>query len=211
MYRKFQNKVVVITGGAGGLGLALVRKFAKQNAKIAVLDRDENALSSLQKEAKSNQWIVNCYLCDVSIYEDCQTSFKQLNLDLGPIYLLINNAGITHIGKFNKDHVNAVEEVMGTNFFGAVNCTSLAIKDIQSNQGMIIPIASIAGLVPLINRSCYSASKHSLIGFFESIRMENIAFNVQILMVCPSAISTNIRKRAIANGEEHFCNKSNDS
>ncbi|MCI5058862.1 MAG: SDR family oxidoreductase [Flavobacteriales bacterium] len=203
MKRDFREKVIVVTGGSGGLGLALVKKFASEGAKVAAIDINEPKLAELEKLAKENAWKVKCYVLNITDEQQCHAIFNQIRKDLGAIYCLINNAGITHIGKFNKDHAVPVRNVMEVNLFGAVNCTAQSIEDIAKNSGIIIPISSAAGLVPLINRTAYAASKHAMVGLFNSLRIEYLNEGVQVLMVCPSAIATDIRKTASEEGEKH--------
>ena len=122
---------------------------------------------------------------------------KDIRSRLGDIYFLINNAGISHRSPFINTDNSVIEKIMQVNFFGAVYCTKAALADIIKQKGMIITVSSFAGIAPLIARSGYSASKHALHGFFESLRTELTDSGVKIMMVNPVFITTNIGKNSI--------------
>ncbi|MEM7368924.1 MAG: SDR family oxidoreductase [Bacteroidota bacterium] len=193
-----QNKTVLITGAAGGLGKALCLQFGGLGARIIGLDVDQSALSGLEvilREANIPSRLIEC---DIRSEQACRGAIDLGRETFGPIDILINNAGLTHIGLFQQASLESIQQVIDVNFYGAVNCTHHVLKDLIEGKGSIVTISSVAGLAPLMGRTAYSASKFALHGFFESLRTELLDQGVHVLMVCPSTIDTDMRSRTVA-------------
>lgn len=193
----FRNKVVVVTGGASGIGLAISREFGKNGAKIALLDVDKKSLDDRVKELEGEGIETMGVFCDVTDEVGCQKSFDAVVENFGGIDLLVNNAGITQRSPFLDTSVSVYRRVMEINFFGSVICTSSAIKSLVERKGIIIVVTSIAGLAPLLGRTGYAASKHALHGFFTSLRTELKEKGVGVMIVCPGFTRTNLQTRAL--------------
>jgi NAD(P)-dependent dehydrogenase (short-subunit alcohol dehydrogenase family) len=195
--RNFKNKVVVVTGGASGIGLATARRFAEAGARCVLLDMDEQNLALREKEFRVAGYEILTAACDVTRQSDCEAAVKSVIRQTGGIDVLFNNAGITQRSRFADTRVDVFCRVMAVNFFGALYCTKAAIDSIIARQGMIIVNESIAGVAPLVGRTGYSASKHALHGLFASLRAEVRHLGVQVMIVCPGFIRTNLQDRAL--------------
>ncbi len=195
--RNFNNKIVVITGGASGIGLATGWKFASKGAKIGILDMDQDALLTCQNEFVEAGHDVLVVKCDVSNREDCDAAIKKIIAHFGGIDVLFNNAGITQRGSFVNTRLSVYRKVMEVNFFGSLYCTKAAVNSLIERKGLIIVNESVAGLTPLLGRTGYSASKHALQGLFSSLRCELKHKGVHVLIVCPGFINTNLQTRAL--------------
>lgn len=196
--RDFRDKVVVITGAAGGLGRALCFRFGTAGARIVALDRDAASLAGLLADIRAEGITAVTEVCDVSSEEDCRRAVAGAIKAFGGIDVLINNVGITHRSAFARTRTEVIRRVMAVNFFGALDCTHAALSTLVARRGMIIVISSVAGFAPLIARTGYAASKHALHGFFDSLRTEVELLGVQVMLVCPSFIQTGIDKNALA-------------
>jgi len=192
-----KDKVVVITGGAGGIGAALGSCFGQEGSRIALLDQDENALKAVEQEFLARGVDVFARTCDVTQEEDCNQAIQAILQRFGGIDILINNAGVTQISLFQNTPVSVLRRVMEVNFFGSLHCTKAALESLIERKGMIITISSIAGLAPLMGRTAYSASKHALHGLFESLRTELSSQGVHVMMVCPGFTRTQLQSRAL--------------
>jgi short-subunit dehydrogenase len=115
----------------------------------------------------------------------------------GSLDVLVANAGMSHRSAFAATGLEVIRRVMEVNFFGAVNCTGAALPHLLASRGLVIAISSVAGYTPLIARTGYSASKHALHGFFDSLRAEVEPRGVGVTLVCPSFIATRIGRNAI--------------
>lgn len=199
----FKNKVVVITGAAGGMGRALCRQFGRAGAKIALLDLHREPLDTFTHELNQTGIQTLALPCDVTNEPACENAMQNIIVNFGGIDVLINNAGITQRSAFEKTQTSVFRKVMEVNFFGALHCTKAALSELIKNQGRIIVMSSIAGFSPLYCRSGYSASKHALHGLFESLRSELKTKGVRVMMVCPGFTATDIEKNALDGDGRH--------
>ncbi len=196
----FDGKTVVITGGAGGIGVALAQSFAGAGARIALLDLREAALHAAVEQLQSMRIQAQPYPCDVTDYPACEAAFDAIRRDLGGTDVLINNAGLTHVSAFAKTDVQVYRRVMDVNFFGSMHCTKAALPDLVSRRGHIAVMSSIAGIAPLAARTGYCASKHALHGFFDTLRAELRADGVTVTLVCPTFTATDFAARGLGSG-----------
>ncbi|MBL8491229.1 MAG: SDR family oxidoreductase [Rhodocyclaceae bacterium] len=189
---------MVVTGAAGGLGRALCLRFGAGGASIAALDRDAGALAALSGLLAGRGIRHAAVACDVADEGGVAAAFDQARAILGPVDLLIANAGITQRSLLANTLPAVIRRVMEVNFLGALYCTHEALPDLLARRGMVIGISSVAGFAPLLARTGYAASKHALHGFFDSLRSEVSGAGVDVLLVCPSFIETGIEKAALA-------------
>ncbi|ANI88965.1 short-chain dehydrogenase [Arachidicoccus ginsenosidimutans] len=191
----FENKVVVITGGSEGIGKALVELFLQQGAKVATCGRNFDKLYQLQTLHPNLPLFT--HTADVSKQNECESFIHAVIKTYGTIDVLINNAGISMRALFADTEISTLQKLMDVNFWGAVYCTKYALPYIIQNKGTIVGISSIAGFRGLPGRSGYSASKHALNGWLETIRTELRETGVSVITVCPGFTASNIRKVAL--------------
>lgn len=196
--RDFTGRLVLVTGAAGGLGRALCLRFGDAGARIAALDRDAAALAQLSELLAGRGIAHVTATCDVAEERQTAGAIEAARKEFGPIDVLINNAGISQRSLLIRTEPAVIRKVMEVNFFGALHCTHAALPDLLARKGMVVAISSVAGFAPLLARSGYSASKHALHGFFDSLRSEVAASGVSVLVVCPSFIETGIEKAALS-------------
>lgn len=188
---------VVITGAGHGLGAALARRFAEGGASVALLDVDADAAEARASELKSAGATCMARGCDVTSAQACNDAVAAVESNWGGVDVLINNAGITHVGLVSETDVDVLRRVVDVNFFGAVHCTKAALPSLLRNRGHVAAISSVAGFAPLANRAGYVASKHAVQGFFETLRAEHAADGLRVSLVCPSFVRTGIGTRAL--------------
>lgn len=190
----FKEKSIVITGATSGLGRKLAEILMQMDAKVTAIGRNQSALAELEAFGKKTNKDVLCLACDVGDYEQCKEAFSKIFDQFGKVDILINNAGITNISMFEPGkHLEVTKNLFQTNFFGALNCTELAYDSIVKNQGSIVNVSSVAGYSPLMGRTAYSASKHAMHGFFNTLRTEVKDKGVHVMLACPTFIQTAIR------------------
>ncbi|MEW6667134.1 MAG: SDR family oxidoreductase [Thermodesulfobacteriota bacterium] len=192
-----RDRVVVITGGASGIGAAAAHVFGKAGARIALLDLDA-AEAGRRRDALLQQGIAAVsFPCDVADESQCQAAVEAVQGHFGRLDILFNNAGITQRGSFRESTAAAIRRVMETNFFGALYCTKAALEGLIASRGMIIVTSSIAGLAPVLGRTAYCASKHALHGLFGTLRSELKGLGIHVMIVCPGFTRTNLQVRAL--------------
>ncbi len=201
----FQNKVVWITGASSGIGEALAESFAAEGAKLILSSRRIEELQRVKNALKlpdSNVLILPLDLADSS---NTAALAKQVIAKFGRIDILINNGGISQRSLTIDTSLETDRKIMEVNFFGTIALTKSVLPYmIKQKSGHIVTTSSIVGKFGFYLRSAYSASKHALHGFFESLRMEVYNDNIKILLVCPGKIRTNISINAITgDGNTH--------
>ncbi len=198
--RRYEGKTVVVTGAARGLGKALAERFGRAGARVGGIDVLAEDLAAARDELRAAGVSAESATCDLADEAATAAAFRELREKLGPVDVLVNNAGITRVERFAAASSAAVRRVMEVNFLGAVHATAAAFDDLVARRGQIVVISSVAGFAPLWGRTGYSASKHALHGFFDTLRAELRGDGVEVLVVCPSFIATGIRGRPIAGG-----------
>jgi short-subunit dehydrogenase len=191
------GKVVVITGGSRGLGLALTREFARHGARIAICARDE---AELEKVVAEFAWMDENFLaviCDVTNRDHVENMVLQVESLLGPVEVLVNNAGTIVVGPAENQSVESYEQAMNTNFWGPLYASYAVMDAMKRRQrGRIVNIASLGGKIAVPHLLPYSASKFALVGFSEGLRMELAKDNVRVTTVCPGLMRTGSPRNA---------------
>jgi NAD(P)-dependent dehydrogenase (short-subunit alcohol dehydrogenase family) len=195
--RSFNGATVLVTGAGGGLGRAIAEQFAAAGAHIVALDKDAAAVASLQAALEARGRACLALPCDVTDPDACARAVAAAIARFGAIDVLVNNAGMSHRSGLAETDLDVIRRVMDVNFYGAVHCTKAALPRLVERRGQIIAISSVAGYTPLIARTGYAASKHALHGFFESLRTEVAPQGVQVMLVCPSFVATQIDRNAL--------------
>ena len=195
--RDFRDRVVVITGAAGGIGRALSHRFAKSGARLGLADIDGQGVKALCEELAAEG--TDCFGFDLDVTDEaaCHSAMDSVMKRFGRFDVLINNAGITHRSAFAGTTSKVYSRVMAVNYFGSLYCTQAALDYLIEQKGLIIVISSIAGFSPLLGRTGYAASKHALHGLFDSLRAELREKGVGVTIVCPGFTATNIYKSAL--------------
>jgi len=174
----FHNKVVLITGGAGGIGSALCSKLLVEGAKVIILDLDVT-------DIRNNDQLLAIQL-DICDKAQLKAAVTEAITRFKTIDVLINNAGVAHMSRFEDLSEADFDKVIEINFTAAVSLTRLCLPMLKQCNGHIVAVSSVAGFAPLYGRSAYSASKHALQGFFLSLASE--LEQVSVTIVCPSFV-----------------------
>jgi 2-dehydro-3-deoxy-L-rhamnonate dehydrogenase (NAD+) len=188
MNEGFKGQVAVVTGAASGLGLAIAKALSAEGAKLALLDKDRNALRDLSKSIDGKSWTV-----DVSDEDQVQKTIQEIAASLGRIDILINSAGITgktNIKSHETDAAN-VRKVFDINFMGSYFMAKHVLPFMLKNQyGRILHIASIAGKEGNAGMLAYSASKAAVIGMAKVQGKEYAETGITINALAPAVIQT---------------------
>ncbi|MDR2083923.1 MAG: SDR family oxidoreductase [Bacteroidales bacterium] len=192
-----KDKVVIVTGASSGIGLAIAEHFAKKGCKVVFAARSFDKLQEITENLNLQGCDTFPVKTNVTIEDSCKNLIDKTIEKYGKIDVLINNAGISMRAVFNECELKVLHELMDVNFWGTVNCTKFALPYIIETKGAIVGIISIAGYQPLPGRTGYSASKFAVRGFLDTIRIENKNNDVNVLVVAPGYVATDIRFRAL--------------
>jgi all-trans-retinol dehydrogenase (NAD+) len=191
--KSVKGKVVLITGGASGLGRLMAFDFARRGAWVVVWDLRASALKALEKEAAEEGLSITGMVCDVTSKSAVYRRAKGMAKQLGPVDILINNAGIVS-GKTLLETPDAnIEKTMQVNVLAMFWTVKAFLPEmIERKSGHVVTIASAAGLIGVRGLADYCASKFAAVGFDESLRMElhRIKSPVKTTVICPFFINT---------------------
>lgn len=184
---RFDNQVVVVTGGAMGIGEAVARVFAESGASVAILDvhakAGEQVASSLPK--------ARYFACDVANASAVQKNMDAVAKDMGAINVLVSNAGIQRYGDVMGTSEEAWAEVMNTNLNGAFHATKYAVPHmIKAGGGSIIVVGSVQTFTAIAGSVAYVTAKHALLGLVRCLALDYAKNNIRANCVCPGAIDT---------------------
>jgi NAD(P)-dependent dehydrogenase (short-subunit alcohol dehydrogenase family) len=195
------GKTVLITGGSRGLGLALAREVAAQGARVAICGRDPGSLDRARASLAKIGAKVLAVTCDITQYDSVLDLVEQVHAGLGPVHVLVNNAGVIEVGPAETMSLADYEEAMSTNFWGMLYPTLAVLPEMrQRGSGRIVNITSIGGKLGIPHLLPYSASKFAAVGFSHGLRAEVAGDGVKVVTVCPGLMRTGSPRNAIFRG-----------
>jgi short-subunit dehydrogenase len=194
----FTGKTALITGASTGIGRALALELARSGARLALNARDAARLGATAAECAALGAQVLSVPGDVALAADCRTAVARAVERFGGLDVLVNNAGTTMWARFDQlADLAGLEQLLAVNYLGAVRVTAAALPYLKSARGLIVAVASLAGLTGVPERTGYAASKHAMVGFFESLRIELRASGVAVTIVAPDFVKSELHKRAL--------------
>ncbi|MDY0076700.1 MAG: SDR family oxidoreductase [Bacteroidales bacterium] len=192
------QKVVVITGASSGIGEELAYAFAREKAIPVLIARNNEKLLAVKESCLKTTGACYVFPCDVTKIEKLDAVVAEIIAATGRIDILVNNAGMSQRSYAIDTPLGNDRMVMELNFFSKVAITKKILPQmIHQQSGHIVVISSIVGKFGFPMRSAYSASKHAVQGFFESLRVELMDDNIFVSIVSPGRIKTNISKNAL--------------
>ena len=186
---RLDGKTAIVTGGGSGIGRAIGVRFAAQGAKIHILDLSLKDAEETCRQISAAGGRAEAYTCDVTDQEQVIVIFQKLAAE-GPISILVNNAGISHIGTLESTSEEDFDRVMRVNVKGFYNCARSAVSHMKSGGGVILNMASIAGSSGLADRFAYSVSKGAILAMTYSVARDYLAYNIRCNCISPARVHT---------------------
>lgn len=195
---ELSGKVIIVTGASEGIGRALCVALAPQKPKLVLAARNVERLEELEREVEGMGAEAIVVPTDVTDENACKALIERTVQAYGGIDVLVNNAGGTMWTKLEDiSDVSIFERLMRLNYLSAVYCTFYALPYLKKSKGRIVGLSSVAGITGVPTRTAYSASKHAMFGFFDSLRIEVAEYGVSVTMVAPDYVVSEIHRRAL--------------
>jgi len=184
---RLDNKKAVITGGGSGIGKAIAKLFALQGAAVHILELNSESAHEAAEEIKKNGGAVIIHKCNVADQKEVKNIFE----NIGPIQVLVNNAGIAHVGKADTTNEKDFDKVILVNVKGVYNCIHAAIPQLRkAGGGCIINMASIAAQVGIPDRFVYSTAKGAVMAMTLSVAKDYLQENIRCNSISPARVHT---------------------
>jgi len=191
----FSENVVVITGASSGIGRELASQLARQGAWLVLAARRAEDLAETAERCRQAGGRATAVPTDVVDEAQCEALIAATVETYGRLDTLINNAGISMWTRFeDADDLTAMRRIMEVNYYGAVQCTRYALPHLRETKGRLVGISSLTGVTGVPTRTFYAASKHAMMGFFDSLRVELMDSGISVTMICPGFVATEISR-----------------
>lgn len=186
-----EGKTALITGGSRGIGAAIVKKFAEQGANVAFTYMSSSAKAEALRDELRNMGVkAECYQSDAADFKQSEELVAKVQTEIGPIHILINNAGITRDTLMLRMTEEQWDEVIHTNLKSVFNLTKHCMRAMLKTGGSIINMSSVVGVFGNAGQANYAASKAGIIGFSKSIAKEVGSRNIRCNVIAPGFIDT---------------------
>jgi NAD(P)-dependent dehydrogenase (short-subunit alcohol dehydrogenase family) len=197
--RDLVGRNAVVTGAGSGIGLAIARRLASDGAKVALLDRDRGAVEKAAGEI--GEGAMAC-VADVSERAQVDAAVARVHAMLGPVHVLVNNAGIEAFDPFSEIREETWERIFAVNVRGAFNCTQAVVEDMRAaTWGRIVCISSSSAQSGTARMVHYASSKAALFGFTKSLALELGPDGITVNAVAPGMVLTPMLERSAAEGK----------
>ena len=190
MNLQFNDKTAIVTGGASGIGRAIAKKFAASGAHVCIVDLDATAAETLVSEIKAEGRNAEANACDIANQPQVNSVFQEI-FRRRQVQVLVNSAGVVHIGTLESTTAQDFERVFRVNVMGMYHCLQASITHMKANNyGVILNMASVSAMVGLQERFAYSTSKGAVVAMTQSVAKDYLSFNIRCNCISPARVHT---------------------
>lgn len=184
------GKAAVVTGGGSGIGAAIAALFARQGARVAVLDLNDSAEASAAALRAAGGSAV-AYRCNIAEADEVSRTFRDAAEQFGSLDILVNNAGIAHVGTIEQTTAGDLDRLYAVNVRGLFLCSKAAVEImLRQGHGVILNLASIASLIGVPERFAYSMTKGAVHTMTMSIAIDYVKRGIRCNCICPARVQT---------------------
>ena len=193
------KRIVVITGGAGDIGLAMARGYAEAGDKVVIVDLHQAAIDNAVSLLALEGFSADGYVCDVTREEQVSALISTVQEQHGRIDILINNAGLQYIAPIEKFPTDKFRQLIDLMLVAPFIATRYVLPYMQQQKfGRIINMASVNGLIGFAGKSAYNSAKHGVIGLTKVTALEGAPFNITANAICPGYVNTSLVRNQLA-------------
>lgn len=203
----FANRTIIITGGSRGLGLEMARLLAEEGANLAICARDADELDQAKAELRQYDVVIYTEVCDITEKQSVERFVENVREHVGPVDVLINNAGIIVVTPYEHATEADFREAMDTHLWASFHMVNAVLPHMvarpadEPTRGRIVNVASFGGKVSVPHLAPYSTSKFAQVGYSEGLRAELLKDNIQVTTICPGLIRTGSPRNAFYKGQ----------
>ncbi len=190
MTPELHDRAAVVTGAGSGIGRAIALRFARAGARVAVVDVAADAAADVVREIEGAGGAAAAFPCDVTRQPDVLDAFAAAAERHGPVDLLVNSAGVAHVGNVEQTSEEDIDRLYAVNVKGVYNCLKAAVPTMKGRGGAIVNIASVAGTVGIPDRFAYSMTKGAVLSMTYSVARDYIHERIRCNAVSPARVHT---------------------
>ena len=196
---RLDQKITLVTGAGSGIGAAIAQTFAQAGARVLVADRDQPAGQKTVDTIKAAGGQADFALLDIAREDDCQRVAGEVLQKYGRLEVLVNNAGIGHVGTILQTEGKDLDRLYAVNVRGAFNlCKAFLPSMLERKAGNIINLASIGGVVGIKDRLAYCTTKFAMVGLTKCLALDHAKDGVRVNCICPGRVETPFVKARLA-------------
>ena len=187
---ELDSRTAIITGGGSGIGRAIALRFARAGARVAIIDIAAESATTVADEAGSLGETVLAVACDVSRQADVAAALQHIEGQLGPVDVLVNSAGVAHVGTVEQTTEEDLDRLYAVNVKGVYNCLKAAVASMKGRGGAILNIASVAATVGIPDRFAYSMTKGAVLTMTYSVARDYVSHGIRCNALSPARVHT---------------------
>jgi 2-keto-3-deoxy-L-fuconate dehydrogenase len=188
---KLDSRTAIITGGASGIGLAIASLFAREGAAVEILDVNRDEMNRAEEEIIAAGGTVHSSYCDVTDHREVETIVQEIHARRGRIHILVNNAGIAHVGNALTTSPEDFERVQRVNVFGFANCLRSTLRFmVDDGGGVILNLASCVSVMAIHDRFAYSTSKGAVLAMTYAVAKDFLDHKIRCNALLPGRVHT---------------------